>query len=115
MGRGKKAPVIMTCDSNRSCTQCHLRYSSITMSRTRDGVMSVSGRIPILWRSRLYRAVLLLWLMRARHDLVDAQQHRRRLNRRLDRLRLDGDWLPHTDVFHVREHTLLAIDAPRRV
>mmetsp|Transcript_31604 Transcript_31604/g.60794 ORF Transcript_31604/g.60794 Transcript_31604/m.60794 type:complete len:698 (+) Transcript_31604:198-2291(+) len=68
-----------------------------------------------LWRLLRRRRLLLLALVRARDDLVDAQQHRRRLHRRLERLDLDGERLPHAERLHVCEHALLAVDAPRGV
>ena len=59
-----------------------------------------------------HRAALGLLFVRARDDLVDSQQHRGRLDRRLDRLLFDHKRLPHAQLRHVREHALLAVDAP---
>mmetsp|Transcript_17104 Transcript_17104/g.49578 ORF Transcript_17104/g.49578 Transcript_17104/m.49578 type:complete len:482 (+) Transcript_17104:407-1852(+) len=50
--------------------------------------------------------------LHAAHDIVDAEEHARHLDRRLDRLLLHHQRLPDAELTHVREDALLPVDAP---
>ena len=50
-------------------------------------------------------------LAQSRHDVVDAKEHRGGFHRRLDALHLDGVRLPDTQLLHVDDGALVAVDA----
>ena len=75
----------------------------------------VCGAGLVLGRCLLHGAARLGPLLEARHDLVDAQQHGRGLDRGLERLRLDGEGLPHAQLAHVDQLARVAVDAPGAV
>ena len=45
------------------------------------------------------------------HDVIDTQEHARRLYRRLDRLLLHGVGLPDAELLHVRDEPSVTVDA----
>mmetsp|Transcript_28816 Transcript_28816/g.67579 ORF Transcript_28816/g.67579 Transcript_28816/m.67579 type:complete len:246 (+) Transcript_28816:440-1177(+) len=89
-----------------------------TPSNATYAIQRRSPRASLLALRRLLRRgglLLGLLLVCARDNLVDAQQHRRRLNGGFERLHLDGEGLPHAERSHVGERPLLAVDAPADV
>merc|ERR1719421_576041 len=57
----------------------------------------------------------LLRLLQTGHDIVNAQEHARRLDARLDGLHFDRERVPDAELLHVRQGPFATVDADRRV
>eukprot|EP00128_Syssomonas_multiformis_P003160 Colp12_sorted_trinity150504_noHs@31453 len=71
--------------------------------------------VALLWHALGLSLGLVLFPLKTRNDVVDAEKHNCRLNGRLKCLDLDRVGIPHTELVHVNNSALVAIDTPVHV